>query len=178
MIQRVTSVSAGKVKKIPLLRELPKRVQEYVLDQTHVEHLNAGSPIASPGEPAGEVRYLLEGEVCISDEAGSQTLRDDSARCGIEPLNPRDPPTQQVVANTAVDLLSLPRELYEAIELSVKVISSLREMEQISVKTLWIVSSKSGYPRMVPSISIVVLLPIPIMEAINMPPFRMKISLK
>jgi hypothetical protein len=33
-----------------------------------------------------------------------------------------------------------------------------------------IVSSESGYPHRVASISIVVLLPIPIMEAINVPP--------
>ncbi|MEJ2455959.1 MAG: HDOD domain-containing protein [Candidatus Thiodiazotropha sp.] len=116
MIQRATSVSVAKVKKIPLLRNLPKRVQEYVLDQTHVEHLNANSVIASQGEAIDDVRFLIEGEVCISDDSGRQRRCSASGECSGMPLTETDPSPATVVAETAVDLLCLPRELYEAIK--------------------------------------------------------------
>jgi HD-like signal output (HDOD) protein len=114
MVQRVTSVNAAQIKRIPLLRELPDRVQPYVLAQTHVEHLNAQGLIANPGESGSEVRYLIEGEVLICDEQG-QERRCDAAGCGAFPLNEKDPSATRVVAATAVDLLCLPRELYTAL---------------------------------------------------------------
>ena len=115
MIQRVTSISASKVKRIPLLRYLPKRVLDYVLDQTHVEHLNADSLIASQGETSHEVRYLVEGEASIRGDAGQMTLCDAESDCSMQPINEQDPAPANVVAETAVDLLCLPRELYDAI---------------------------------------------------------------
>ena len=114
MVQRVTSVGAAKVKRIPLLRYLPERVQSYVLEQTHVEHLNAQGVIATLGETNPEVRYLIEGEVVVSDQQGKERRR-DAAGCGAFPLNEKDPSQVNVVAATAVDLLCLPRGLYEAL---------------------------------------------------------------
>jgi HD-like signal output (HDOD) protein len=115
MVQRVTSASAAKVKRIFLLRNLPKRVQNYVLDQTHVEHLNASSVIATQGESSPEVYYLIQGEVKITDESGSQRRCEASETCSAIPLNEQDPANSTTFADTAVDLLCLPRELYEAI---------------------------------------------------------------
>ena len=114
MVQRVTSVNASKVKKIPLLRNLPERVQAYVLSQTHVEHLNAQGAIVARSDSSSDVRYLLEGEVLIGNEEGNQR-RCDAAMCGGQPLNEQDPPQNTLVAETAVDLLCLPRELYDAL---------------------------------------------------------------
>ncbi len=115
MIQRVTSVSAAKVKQIPLLRNLPPRVQEYVLDQTHVEHLNANSLIAVAGEASPDIRYLIEGEVVISDESGQQQRCVAGSPCCANPLTEQDPAQTTIVADTAIDLLCLPRELFDAI---------------------------------------------------------------
>lgn len=115
MIQRVTSVSAAKVKRIPLLRYLPKRVLDYVIGQTHVEHLNADSLIAAQGESSPEIRYLVEGEVSFRDDSGLKSRCDADDDCSMQPLNETDPTPANVVADTAVDLLCLPRELYDAI---------------------------------------------------------------
>jgi HD-like signal output (HDOD) protein len=115
MVQRVTSISAAKVKRIFLLRDLPKVVQEYVLDQTHVEHLNADSVIVTQGEASTDVRYLIEGVATIKDETGQQSRCAASESCSTVPLNKEDPAQTTVVADTAVDLLCLPRELYDAI---------------------------------------------------------------
>ena len=115
MIQRVTSVSAAKVKRIPLLRYLPKRVLDYVLGQTHVEHLNADSLIAVQGESTAEIRYLVEGEVSFRDDSGLKSRCEANADCSMQPLNESEPAPTNVIADTAVDLLCLPRELYDAI---------------------------------------------------------------
>jgi HD-like signal output (HDOD) protein len=115
MIQRVTNVSASKIKKIPLLRDLPQRVRDYVLKQTHVDHLNADSVIATQGEASSEIRYLIEGEVLISDDAGRNSRCDANGDCSAAPLTASDPAQTTVVASSAVDLLCLSRELYEAI---------------------------------------------------------------
>jgi HD-like signal output (HDOD) protein len=115
MVQRVTSVSAAKVKRIFLLRNLPKVVQAYVLDQTHVEHLNAGSVITTRGEASADVRYLIEGVVTIKDETEYQSRCEASESCSTVPLSEQDPSQTTVAADTAVDLLCLPRELYVAI---------------------------------------------------------------
>jgi HD-like signal output (HDOD) protein len=114
MVQRVTSVSASKVKKITLLRNLSERVQTYVLSLTHVEHLNAQGIVATRGESSSDVRYLLEGKVLIGDEKGKQR-RCDATKCSTVPLNDKDPAQSTVLAETAVDLLCLPRELYDAL---------------------------------------------------------------
>jgi HD-like signal output (HDOD) protein len=115
MVQRVTSISAADVKRIFLLRNLPKAVQEYVLDQIHVEHLKASSVIATRGETSAEVRYLVEGVVKISDETGNQSRCEANESCSRVPLNEQDPAQTTVVADSAVNLLCLPRELYDAI---------------------------------------------------------------
>jgi HD-like signal output (HDOD) protein len=115
MVQRVTSISAADVKRIFLLRNLPKAVQEYVLDQIHVEHLKASSVIATRGETSAEVRYLVEGMVKISDETGNQSRCEANESCSRVPLNEQDPAQTTVVADSAVNLLCLPRELYDAI---------------------------------------------------------------
>jgi HD-like signal output (HDOD) protein len=115
MFQRDTRASAASVKRIILLRNLPKRVQDYVLELTRVEHLKAKSVIATQGEASAEVRYLIKGAVVIKDDAGSENRCDASDACASIPLNERDPAQATVLANTAVDLLCLPRDLYEAI---------------------------------------------------------------
>jgi HD-like signal output (HDOD) protein len=115
MIQRVSSVSTTKIKRIPLLRYLPKRVLEYVIDQTHIEHLNADSLIAAMGENTAEIRYLVEGEVSFRYDADRHERCEATADCSMQPLNVSDPAPANIVAETAVDLLCLPRELYDAI---------------------------------------------------------------
>lgn len=115
MIQRVTSVSSATVKRIPLLRDLPKRVREYVLDQTHVTHLNAGSVIAAQGEACPEIRYLVAGEVSITDESGERRHSEANGNAMTLPLTTQDPAERTLVADTAVDLLCLSHELYDAI---------------------------------------------------------------
>jgi HD-like signal output (HDOD) protein len=115
MVQRVTSASASKVKRIILLRNLPKLVQEYVLAQTRLEHLNANSTIATRGEASPEVRYLIEGEVKFMDESGQESRCDVNDPRSTTPLNEHDPIETTVVTTTAVVLLCLSRELFEAI---------------------------------------------------------------
>ncbi len=115
MIQRVTRVSSAQVKRIPLLRDLPQRVRDYVLDQTHVEHLNADTLIASRGEDSADIRYLVEGEVEVTDEWDRQVHCAVNENGSAMPLTAESPASHRVVATTAVDLLCLPRELYDAI---------------------------------------------------------------
>jgi HD-like signal output (HDOD) protein len=115
MIQRISSVNSAKIKKIPLLRNLPQPVRDYVLDQTHVEHLNAGEVIASQGDACPDIRYLIDGEVVISDVSGHQSRCEANASCAAIPLTEQDPAQTTIVADTAIDLLCLPRELYTAI---------------------------------------------------------------
>jgi HD-like signal output (HDOD) protein len=115
MIQRITSVNASKIKKISLLRDLPQQVRDYVLEQTHVDHLNAGNIIATLGETSSDIHYLIEGEVLIRDDAGGVRRCSANADCSMRPLCAYDPARVTVLASTAVDLLCLPRELYEAI---------------------------------------------------------------
>jgi HD-like signal output (HDOD) protein len=115
MIQRITSVSASKIKKIPLLRDLPQRVRDYVLKQTHVDHLNAGRVIVTQGEIGSDIHYLIEGEVLISKDPGVESRCNADGDCSGAPLNAYDPAQATLVAGTAVDLLCLSREFYEAI---------------------------------------------------------------
>jgi HD-like signal output (HDOD) protein len=115
MIEQVTSVSFAKIKKIPLLRDLPQRVRDYVLKQTHVEHRNAASVIATQGETISEVRYLIEGEVVIDEESGQERRCYSSGNCSATPLAACNPARATIVASTAVNLLCLPWELYEAV---------------------------------------------------------------
>ncbi|MCU7926155.1 MAG: HDOD domain-containing protein [Candidatus Thiodiazotropha sp. (ex Dulcina madagascariensis)] len=113
MIQRVTAVSANRVKKFPILRGLPKRVLNYVLTETHIEHQNAGVEIAPIGESGDQVYYLLKGEVSITDREGKQVRCQAEQKC-LAPLADKTPNPAAVRAITAVDLLCIPRELYEA----------------------------------------------------------------
>jgi HD-like signal output (HDOD) protein len=115
MIQRLSSVSASKIKKIPLLRDLPQRVRDYVLKQTHVDHLNADSIIATQGETNSDIRYLIEGEVLISDGTGGTHRCQANGECSATPLSASDTAQATIVASSAVDLLCLSRELYVAI---------------------------------------------------------------
>jgi HD-like signal output (HDOD) protein len=115
MIQRITSASASKIKKIPLLRDLPQQVRDYVLKQTHIDHLNAGNVIASQGERSSEIHYLIEGEALIRDDVGGERRCSANGDCSMTPLNEYDPAQATIVASTAVDLLCLSRELYQAI---------------------------------------------------------------
>lgn len=115
MIQRLTAVSSNDVKKIPLLRYLPKRVLEYVLSETHVEHQNAGVGIVANGEGTDRVYFLLQGEVeLISADGTRRHLQSDQP---ISPLLAENSPNDAAINSlTAVDLLTLPRELYNAIK--------------------------------------------------------------
>jgi len=115
MIQRVTAVSANRANKFYLLRSLPKRILEYILTHTHVEHQNAGAELAQIGAECDDVRFLLAGEVRISEEDGKQTLCQADQPCSLMPLTARNPCQNSIVATTAVDLLVLPRELFDAI---------------------------------------------------------------
>ncbi|MET0069840.1 MAG: HDOD domain-containing protein [Candidatus Thiodiazotropha sp.] len=115
MIQRLTAVSSNDVKKIPLLRYLPKRVLEYVLSETHVEHQNAGVGIVANGEGTDRVYFLLQGEVeLIAADGTRRQLQSDQPT---SPLLAENSPNDSAINSlTAVDLLTLPRELYNAIK--------------------------------------------------------------
>jgi HD-like signal output (HDOD) protein len=116
MIQRVTSVSRNRIKKIAILRNLPKRVLDYVLTETHVEHQNAGTKIAVRGESTAQIYYLLEGEVMVRAEDGKQLTCQADQPCSLIPLAEKTPSGLDITSNTAVDLLCIPRELHEAIK--------------------------------------------------------------
>ncbi len=115
MIQRVTAVTSSSVKKIPILRNLPKRVLDYVLAETHVEHRNAGVAIASSKERTDQVYYLLQGQVEVVSTDGKREIQQAD-----QPFNPplaeESPYDVDINSITAVDLLSIPRELYDAIK--------------------------------------------------------------
>ena len=115
MIQRVTSVTSNRVKRIPILRNLPKRVLDYVLSETHVEHQNAETGIAAIGETSELVYYLLEGEVTLTSQDGKRLTCQADQPCAMMPLTEKAPNTVDINSSTAVDLLCIPRELYEAI---------------------------------------------------------------
>ncbi|MEW8506171.1 MAG: HDOD domain-containing protein [Candidatus Thiodiazotropha sp.] len=115
MIQRVTAVSKNYVKKIPLLRYLPKRVLEYVLSETHVEHQNAGVRIVADGEDTDRVHFLLQGEVeAVSADGARRSIQSNQQ---LSPLLAENSPNDADINSlTAVDLLTMPRELYNAIK--------------------------------------------------------------
>ncbi len=115
MIQRITPVSQAKINKIPLLRDLPQRVRDYVLGQCHVEHLDAAALIASPGEDCADVRYLIEGRVKITDESGQTQEEQVNEERSALLLTEKSQAPGRIVTATAADLLCLPRELFEAI---------------------------------------------------------------
>jgi HD-like signal output (HDOD) protein len=115
MIQRITAAPSSSVKKVPILRNLPKHVLDYVLDETHVEHRNAGIKIATSEERTDQVYYLLQGQVEIVSVDGKREI------CKADqPFNPplaEDSPYDvDINTITNVDLLCIPRELYEAIK--------------------------------------------------------------
>ncbi len=116
MIQRVSAVTSSSVKRIPLLRNLPKRVLDYVLSETHVEHQNAGGGIATVGEQTEQVYYLLQGQVEIVSEAGERTTCQADQPCSLTPLAEQSPNQDHITSVSAVDLLCVPRELYNAIK--------------------------------------------------------------
>ncbi|MEJ2622675.1 MAG: HDOD domain-containing protein, partial [Candidatus Thiodiazotropha sp.] len=116
MIQRVTAVTQNRVKKIEILRHLPKRVQNYVLSETHIEHINANSPIAQAGESSDQVFYLMAGEVRIRLSDGKQIICKADQPCSLVALSEKNPSEVTIDSQTAVDLLSIPRELYDAVK--------------------------------------------------------------
>jgi HD-like signal output (HDOD) protein len=115
MIQRVTAAPSDSVKKIPILRNLPKRVLDHVLGQTHIVHRNAGVEIATREERTDQVFYLLQGQVEVISADGKREIFDAD-----QPFNPplaEDSPYDVDINSTsAVDLMCIPRELYEAIK--------------------------------------------------------------
>jgi HD-like signal output (HDOD) protein len=115
MIQRVTTVTNNWVKKIEILRNLPKRVQNYVLSETHIEHRNANTPIAAENEATDLVYYLVEGEVRIRLKDGKQIICRADQPCSLNPLAEGNPSAVVIESLTAVDLLAVPRELYNEI---------------------------------------------------------------
>jgi HD-like signal output (HDOD) protein len=115
MIQRVTAVSPTRAKKFNLFRNLPKQVLKYALQQTHVEHKNAETLLALAGEESGDLFFLLEGEVIITQEDGKKSTCRANHDASAEPLNPASPNVSTIHADSAIDLLCLPRELYDAI---------------------------------------------------------------
>ncbi|MES9860574.1 MAG: HDOD domain-containing protein [Candidatus Thiodiazotropha sp. LLP2] len=116
MIQRVTAVTNNRVKKIEILRKLPKRVLKYVLSETHVEHKNASTSIAVEGGTTDHIYYLLAGEVKITSNDGKQMICQAEQPCSLLPLVESNPSEISIDSLTAVDLLSIPRELYESIK--------------------------------------------------------------
>ncbi|MCU7878851.1 MAG: HDOD domain-containing protein [Candidatus Thiodiazotropha sp. (ex Lucinoma borealis)] len=115
MIQRVTAISSNRVKKLSILRGLPKRVLNYILAETHIEHKNAGTKIANIGETDNKIYYLLEGDVVKSTQKGRQIHCLAEQDCSLLPLVDGTPNEVDITATTAVDLLCVPRELFEAI---------------------------------------------------------------
>lgn len=115
MMQRAHAVNPDWIKRFPLFRNLPHRVQAYVLGQAHVAHHNAGSEIAHPGSESGAVYFLLRGEVRITDTEGTQTLFEADREYNFRPLTAASPRLSGIVACSEVELLSLPLELFEAI---------------------------------------------------------------
>jgi HD-like signal output (HDOD) protein len=115
MIQRVSAVPSSSVKKIPILRNLPKRVLNFVLSETHVEHRNAGVGIATSEERTEQVYYLLQGQAEIVSADGKREIRQAD-----QPFNPplaEDSPYDvDINSVSAVELLCIPRELYDAIK--------------------------------------------------------------
>ncbi|MCG7924393.1 MAG: HDOD domain-containing protein [Candidatus Thiodiazotropha taylori] len=116
MIQRVTAVTQNRVKKIEILRHLPKRVRNYVLSETHIEHCNADSRIAVAGEASEQVFYLMAGDVRVSFDDGKQIVCKAEQPCSLVALAEENPSEVSIDSLTAVDLLSIPRELYDAIK--------------------------------------------------------------
>ncbi|MCG7999952.1 MAG: HDOD domain-containing protein [Candidatus Thiodiazotropha lotti] len=116
MIQRVTAVTQNRVKKIEILRHLPKRVQNYVLSETHIEHCNADTRIAVAGEANEQIFYLMAGEVRVSFNDGKQIVCKSDQPCSLVALAEKTPSEVSIDSLTAVDLLSIPRELYDAIK--------------------------------------------------------------
>ncbi|MCU7904702.1 MAG: HDOD domain-containing protein [Candidatus Thiodiazotropha sp. (ex Epidulcina cf. delphinae)] len=115
MIQRVTTVNANSAKRFLILRDLPKRVLNYALTETRIEHQHAGAEIAAIGKSGDQVYYLLEGEVSITDREGKQIRCQAEQTCSLSPLTEKFPSETAIRAITAVDLLCIPRELHEAI---------------------------------------------------------------
>ncbi|MES9894291.1 MAG: HDOD domain-containing protein [Candidatus Thiodiazotropha endolucinida] len=116
MIQRVTSVTSNRIKRVPLLRNLPKRVLDYVLSETHVEHQNAGVGIATVGERTEQIYYLLEGQVEVVSEDGRRLACQADQPCSLSPLAEKSPNKDHITSLSAVDLLCIPRELHDAIK--------------------------------------------------------------
>ncbi|MET0050990.1 MAG: hypothetical protein ABW095_07895 [Candidatus Thiodiazotropha sp.] len=72
MIQQVSAVTNKRINEIELFRNLPKRVLEFVLGETHVEHHNAGIRIVTQGASDDQVLYLLDGRVTVTTPEGKQ----------------------------------------------------------------------------------------------------------
>lgn len=116
MIQRIATVTNNWVKKVGILRNLPKRVQNYILTETHIEQQNANIRIATEGEATEQIYYLLEGGVKISSKDGKQVICQADQPCSQAPLAEMSPSEVTVDSLTAVSLLCVPRELYDSIK--------------------------------------------------------------
>ncbi len=115
MIQQVSAVTSKRIKEIELLRNLPKRVLEFVLSETHVEHHNAGIRIVSQGASDDPVLYLLDGRITVTTPEGKQVSYQAGSRLDRLPLNEANPHHADVISATAVVVLCVPRELHAAI---------------------------------------------------------------
>ncbi|MCG7946765.1 MAG: HDOD domain-containing protein [Candidatus Thiodiazotropha taylori] len=116
MIQRVTAVTQNRVKKIEILRHLPKRVRNYVLSETHIEHRNADTRIAVAGEANEQIFYLIAGDVRVTFNDSKQIVCKADQPCSLVALAEKNPSEVSIDSLTAVDLLCIPRELYDAIK--------------------------------------------------------------
>ncbi|MEJ2404488.1 MAG: HDOD domain-containing protein [Candidatus Thiodiazotropha sp.] len=115
MIQQVSAVTNKRIKEIELLRNLPRRVLEFVMTETHVEHHNAGSRIVAQGETSDQVLYLLDGHINVTTPEGKQVSYEAGSRLNRLPLNEANPHHADVSCSTAVAVLCIPRELHSAI---------------------------------------------------------------
>ncbi|MET0067849.1 MAG: HDOD domain-containing protein [Candidatus Thiodiazotropha sp.] len=115
MIQQVSAVTNKRIKEIELLRQLPRRVLEFVLSETHVEHHNAGVQIVERGARDDPVLYLLDGQITVTTPEGKQVTYQAGSRLDRLPLNEANPHHADVTSATAVAVLCIPRELHSAI---------------------------------------------------------------
>lgn len=115
MIDRVHIANPAELKRFAPLRNLPKRILDYVAGQSLIEQHNAGSTVTTCGSPAEQVYYLLEGQVELSGNGSDlQRFRAHTDRT-VYPLASQNPCETTTKSTSAITTLRLPWELYDAI---------------------------------------------------------------
>lgn len=121
----------------PLLRDLPPEHISTLIEMLHPVHYEAGETVASEGEPARELFFLVEGNVLAQSREGLQSRLGAGTVIGVIPLFTNRPHLATGECEEATRGFSLSKANFERLsELSPVFSSAIRELSDERVQLL------------------------------------------